>query len=249
MGRCRCRSGWWLVAAAIGGLYVLGTRERRRTREPALEAIDRPELVAACRTISGLPHHRYSRSLLLKRAVCGMHAARVLDVGSGAGVMAIELAGRPEVAEVTGIDLSGEMVTLARETAERLGANARFLQADVVELPFADASFDLVFSTLSLHHWADAQRGLSEIYRVLAPGGRAVIFDLRRNANAVVLGLAAVVAHYLLPATLRDTEEPLASFHASYTPTELVLMAFKAGWPDPRVFTGAFWQVLKTEKK
>jgi ubiquinone/menaquinone biosynthesis C-methylase UbiE len=54
-----------------------------------------------------------------------------------------------------------------------------FVVGDAAALPFADATFDLVVSTLSLHHWDDAIVGLSEIARVLRPGGKALIWDVR----------------------------------------------------------------------
>jgi len=51
----------------------------------------------------------------------------------------------------------------------------------VASLPFADESFDLVVSTLSMHHWAHAPAGLAEIARVLRPGARALVWDFRRG--------------------------------------------------------------------
>jgi SAM-dependent methyltransferase len=53
-----------------------------------------------------------------------------------------------------------------------------FRVGDVASLPFADASFDAVVSTFSLHHWPDPAKGLEEIYRVLRPGGVARIYDV-----------------------------------------------------------------------
>jgi ubiquinone/menaquinone biosynthesis C-methylase UbiE len=53
---------------------------------------------------------------------------------------------------------------------------------DVTSLSFPDASFDVVLSTLSMHHWADPEAGLAEIARVLRPNGRALVWDLRPGA-------------------------------------------------------------------
>jgi ubiquinone/menaquinone biosynthesis C-methylase UbiE len=54
-----------------------------------------------------------------------------------------------------------------------------FQAGDVADLKFPDASFDIVVSTLSMHHWADPTRGMAEIGRVLRPDGRALIWDFR----------------------------------------------------------------------
>jgi SAM-dependent methyltransferase len=92
--------------------------------------------------------------------------------------------------DVTGLDLDPAMIEVARANAERAPDDAgrrpsdagrlpSFVVGDVASLPFADASFDLVVSTLSMHHWADPRAGLAEIGRVLRPGGRALVWDLR----------------------------------------------------------------------
>ena len=73
-------------------------------------------------------------------------------------------------AELTGADPAAGMIDQARAAAPG-GASVRFVQAFAEELPFPDASFDLVTSTMSFHHWADQRRGLREVRRVLAPGG------------------------------------------------------------------------------
>jgi SAM-dependent methyltransferase len=115
--------------------------------------------------------------------------ARVLEVGCGPGHLSIRLA-RQLGLEVTGIDLDPAMIEVARGNAERALEDARvppseagrppsFVLGDVASLPFADASFDLVVSTLSMHHWADPRAGLAEIGRVLRSGGRALVWDLR----------------------------------------------------------------------
>jgi ubiquinone/menaquinone biosynthesis C-methylase UbiE len=98
--------------------------------------------------------------------------ARVLDVGCGPGHLVERLADRGLT--VSGIDLDPAMIERA---VRRIGERAELVAADVVSLPFADASFDLVVSTFSMHHWADHSGGLGEIRRVLKPEGRALIFD------------------------------------------------------------------------
>jgi SAM-dependent methyltransferase len=108
--------------------------------------------------------------------------ARVLEVGCGPGRLSIRLA-RQHGLEVTGLDLDPAMIERARANADRPGESDErrpsFLVGDVASLAFPDGSFDLVVSTLSLHHWADPAAGLAEIGRVLRPGARALVWDLR----------------------------------------------------------------------
>jgi SAM-dependent methyltransferase len=101
--------------------------------------------------------------------------ASVLDVGCGPGHLARRLAALGF--DVTGIDLDPAMIE--RATARDGG---RYLAADAASLPFEDEAFDLVVSTLSMHHWADAHAGIAEIGRVVRAEGQVLIWDLRRGA-------------------------------------------------------------------
>lgn len=117
-------------------------------------------------------------------AATAVPGARVLEVGCGPGRLAIRLA-REHGLEVTGLDLDPAMIERARANAaaprDGGGPEPSFVVGDVASLPFADDSFDLVVSTLSMHHWADPAAGLAEIGRVLRPDGRALVWDLRRG--------------------------------------------------------------------
>jgi ubiquinone/menaquinone biosynthesis C-methylase UbiE len=107
----------------------------------------------------------------------------VLEVGCGSGALSIRLAADHGLA-VTAVDVDPDEVRRARENAARAtnaGARPEFVVADVARLPFDDASFDLVVSTFSMHHWDDKEAGLEEVWRVLRPGSRALIWDLRRG--------------------------------------------------------------------
>lgn len=105
----------------------------------------------------------------------------VLEIGSGPGELALEIARSLPGGEVVGVDLAEAMIATAieRARAARLDGRVRFVLADAAALPLADASFDVAVSTLSLHHWAEPATVFAEIARVLRPGGVALIYDLR----------------------------------------------------------------------
>jgi SAM-dependent methyltransferase len=106
----------------------------------------------------------------------GFPAARVLDLGCGAGHASFTVA--PHVREVVAYDLSSAMLAVvARTAAERGLDNIATRQGVAEHLPFEDGSFDLVVSRLSAHHWRDLEAALREAARVLKPRGRAIIID------------------------------------------------------------------------
>lgn len=102
---------------------------------------------------------------------------RVLDAGCGAGHTALALA--PGAAHVTAIDLATAMLAQGQRLADERGlTNITFQPGDVEALTFADASFDLVTSRYSAHHWPHPQQALAEFRRVLRPGGRVLLADV-----------------------------------------------------------------------
>ena len=113
--------------------------------------------------------------------------AKVLEVASGPGLLAIELA-RSGRLSVVGLDVSPTMVEIANENAARERIAVQFQQGDVARLPFADASFDLVICQAAFKNFTEPKRALDEIYRVLTPGGRAEIDDLSREASTAEIG-------------------------------------------------------------
>lgn len=102
---------------------------------------------------------------------------RVLDLATGTGDLALALKrARPE-AEVVGVDFSPAMLELARKKAKRLGLEVVFLEGDALDLPFPDGSFQAVTVAFGFRNFADYGKGLEEMHRILAPGGRAVILE------------------------------------------------------------------------
>lgn len=104
--------------------------------------------------------------------------ATILDLGCGPGGLAVELVPRLPEARIVGLDVSPSMIELAKRH-ESAGGRVRFVVGDAADLPFEADSFDMVVSTLSLHHWAEPAVSFAEIRRVLRPGGLALIYDLR----------------------------------------------------------------------
>jgi ubiquinone/menaquinone biosynthesis C-methylase UbiE len=110
--------------------------------------------------------------------------AAVLEAGCGSGALSVRLAADHGM-RVTAFDIDPEEILRARERARPFADAGRptptFLVADVARMPFDDASFDLVVSTFSMHHWDDKVAGLTDISRVLRHGSQALIWDLRRG--------------------------------------------------------------------
>lgn len=101
---------------------------------------------------------------------------RVLDIATGGGHTALALA--PHVAQVVATDLTPQMLASAEAFVRQQGAdNVSFELADAEALPFPEASFDLVTTRIAPHHFANPQRYVAEVARVLKPGGRFLLDD------------------------------------------------------------------------
>ncbi len=103
----------------------------------------------------------------------------ILDVGCGTGRLLETAGGRWPEARLTGIDASEAMISEARR---KHGGDRRFTfeLGDASALPVGEASFDVVFSTMSFHHWGDQASGIREVARVLRHGGLFVLADVNK---------------------------------------------------------------------
>lgn len=144
--------------------------------------------------------------------------ARVLDLGCGAGHVSFFTA--PHVARVVAYDLSADMLGVVAGEATKRGFTNVDTQLGAAEsLPFEDATFDLVFSRYSAHHWADVGAALREMRRVLKPGGRVVICDVASTGQPLFDTYLQAVE------VLRDT-----SHVRNYSTAEWLTMAASAGF-------------------
>ncbi len=127
-----------------------------------------------------MPEYKYFTRKILSR---GIRSGRVLDIGTGPGRLAIELARVKGCHfEITALDISEAMINKARENARHCGVENKitFLVSTAAALPFADNSFDLVFSYASLHHWFQPVTVFDEVARVTGETGHAIIRDNKR---------------------------------------------------------------------
>jgi len=105
---------------------------------------------------------------------------RVLEIGGGMGTDLAQFAKAGAI--VTDVDLSAGHLELARENFKLRNLEGSFLQHDAESLPFDDASFDLVYSNGVIHHTPNTDRVVREMYRVLKPGGRAIVMVYAENS-------------------------------------------------------------------
>jgi ubiquinone/menaquinone biosynthesis C-methylase UbiE len=168
---------------------------------------------------------RFSESAI--EALAPEPQSHVLDSAAGAGGAALELARRGH--RVTAIDASVAMVSRTKERASAMGLPIEALAMDGQNLAFPDATFDAALSVLGVILFPDAVRGLSELRRVVRPGGRITLvtwtapeaYELIGQLRAAALSVLGSLPARPLPAQLRfkQREEFQALFAAASLPT------------------------------
>ena len=106
----------------------------------------------------------------------------VLEVAPGPGYFAIELAKLGNY-RITGLDISETFVEIARASAAQAYVQVDFRRGNASAMPFREAKFDFLLCRAAFKNFSDPQGALDEMYRVLKPGGQALIIDLRRDAS------------------------------------------------------------------
>lgn len=146
----------------------------------------------------------------------GIKGGDVLEIGPGPGYVGLELAKKLNPVSLTGCEISSAMIDFAQKNAAEYDISVHYVQGSCTQMPFADASFDSVISNGSLHEWENPLRAFDEIHRVLRPGGRYCITDLRRDISPLV---KAMMYHTTRPQAMRPGL--ITSLEAAYTVSEI----------------------------
>ncbi len=130
-------------------------------------------------TLKDIQRHKLMAQQLAPKIAAG---ASVLEIAPGPGYFCIELAKLGDF-RITGLDISKSFVEIARGNAAKAGAHIDFRLGNASDMPFPDASFDFTFCQAAFKNFSQPVRAIEEMYRVLRPGGTALIVDLRRDAS------------------------------------------------------------------
>jgi len=147
--------------------------------------------------IQSLGLHRFWKQRMVKMSAL-VKGESALDICCGTGDLVMRLAHRSE--RVVGLDMNSPMLKVALNQLKKSNANsASLFQADALNLPFNDSSFDLVTIAYGLRNLADHQNGLREISRVLKPRGRILILDFGKPSNRFIRKLYYLYLKLVLP--------------------------------------------------
>ena len=174
---------------------------------------------------------------------------RILDVATGTGDLAIAMARRIRDVQVLGVDLSEQMLAVARRKMEARGLDGRIVldRGDAERLAVADASVDVATVAFGVRNFGDLGAGLRELARTIKPGGKVVILEFSRPRNRVFRALYEFYSYKILPRIgglvsrdKRAYEYLPASVGEFPAPEEFMAMMARAGFRNCRARSQSF---------
>ncbi|MHA1301727.1 MAG: class I SAM-dependent methyltransferase [Candidatus Helarchaeota archaeon] len=217
---------WWYIIGIVGIvllIFIIVSFPRKKSeRVPSIEGIDEKAVAEGFEKVTNWLPFRLLRRMVIKELRKLDLNGLLVDVGCGSGNLIIQIAENFKSLKLIGVDISDEMIELAKKKATEKGQIERieFRIGTSENLPFSDNSVDIIISSLSLHHWSNPIKGFEEIIRVLKPNGIFLIFDFRRDSRRLFYGFLTFVSKVVVPKPLKEIKEPLGSLRASYTPKE-----------------------------
>lgn len=224
---------------------------KKNLREPGIEDFDNPEVAAAFEKVTNFLPFRFLYKKVLSELKLFNLKDSFIDVGCGSGNLIIQVAKKYPKLDLIGVDLSSEILDLAKKKAVENNLNDRifFKIGSVENLPFSDKSVEFILSTLSLHHWQDPKQAFEEIYRVLKDGGVFLIFDFRRDARNFFYGFLKFTTKVVVPKALKKINDPLSSLKAGYVFSEIRQIISQTSFINVDIKPYLAWMFIKLEKK
>jgi ubiquinone/menaquinone biosynthesis C-methylase UbiE len=247
----------WELSFVIFLLVIVlayGYTRLRIPRKVGFEGIYDPKTAEAYDRLSRMPQFAMMRRGFVDELRKHEPKGTIVDIGCGPGYLLETIGKEFPGNRLMGIDISQEMVEKAKANlaSKGMGGRVEFHLGEAAGLPFESSSQDFLVSTLSLHHWSEPAKALEEFYRVLRPGGEALIMDLRRDSRRVFYWLILFAKNVALRVfglrAITEIDEPLGSLLASYTVRELEAIVDGSSFVEHKVDGKVGWMYLWCRK-
>lgn len=243
-----------VVLIILGIIFVLilifGLPRKKSIRRPNIEGLDNPDVAKAFEKMTNLLPFKILRKKVLNQIKKLEPKGRLIDVGCGSGNLIVEIAETFPYLELTGVDISSEILKFAKERAIKNSYIERidFKEGTAESLPFPDDSINFIVSSLSLHHWVHPIKVFQEFYRILKKDGIALIFDFRRDARKIFYGFLTFATKLVVPKALKQVNEPLGSIQSSYILAEIKQMFNKNSFVNTKIKPFLAWMFIIINK-
>ncbi len=246
---------FWVIFFCILGiiltlLLIFGFPRKKSERIPNEEGIFDKEVADAFQKMTNFLPFRMLHNKVVKQLKKMNPQGKLVDIGCGAGNVLIKIAKALPHLDLNGLDMSIEILELARKKAIKNGFENKieFKPGSGENLPFEDNSVDFIVSTLSLHHWLEPIRVFNEIERVLKDNGVFLLFDFRRDARKFFHGFLKFVTKIIVPKPLKKIKEPYGSISAAYTPLEFRKIIEKTKLKSVDIKGFYAWMLISNKK-
>ena len=218
----------WVIFLCIFGIIfililIFALPRKRSERKPSIEGLYSAEVAKAFEKMTNFLPFKMLRKRVISELKKYTLNGLLVDVGCGSGNLIVEIAQKYNNIDLIGIDISNEILELAKQRViqNELNERIKIEIGNVENIPFSDNSIDFIISSLSLHHWSNPKIAFKELVRTLKGDGLLMVFDFRRNSRKFFYGLLKFATKIVVPKVLKEINEPLGSLQAGYTAEEV----------------------------